>query len=109
MGYARVSASTVYCCWASIALGTGELVTARALDARDERLKRPAGLCVGSLDEDRDPWPLGGGGGGKEVVKPGFGEMLECTSESGRGNLAVRFPDGVSGETVVAALVGVPY
>lgn len=84
-------------------------MAARALDARDERLKRPAGLCVGSLDEDRDPWPLGGGGGGKAVVKPGFGEMLECTSESGRGNLAVRFPDGVSGEIVVAALVGVPY
>lgn len=43
------------------------------------------------------------------VVKPGFGEMLECTRESGRGNLAVRFSDGVSGETVVAALVGVLY
>lgn len=87
----------------------GELVAARALDARDERLKRPGGLCVGSFDEDRDWWPLGGGGGGNVVVKPGFGEMLECTRESGRGNLEVRFPDGVSGETVVAALVGVLY
>jgi len=85
------------------------LVAARALDAKDERLKRPAGLCVGSLDEDRDAWPLGGGGGGNVVIKLGFGEILECTRESGRGNLAVRFPDGVSGETVVAALVGVLY
>ncbi len=84
-------------------------MAARALDARDERLKRPAGLWDGSRDEDRDPWPFGVGGGGNVVVKPGFGDMLECTRESGGGNLAERFPDGVSGETVVAALVGVLY
>ena len=84
----------------------GELVAARALDVKDERLKRPDVLCVVSLDEDRDG-PLGGGGGGNVVVKPGFGERFECTRESGRGNLELRFPDGVSGETVVAALVGV--
>ena len=41
------------------------------------------------------------------VVNTGFGEMLECTRESGRGSLGARFVDGVSGETVVAALVGV--
>lgn len=85
------------------------MVAARALDVRDERLKRLDGFCVGSLDEHRDWWPLGGGGGGNVVVKPGFGDMLQCTRESGRGNREVRFPDGVSGETVVAALVGVLY
>ncbi len=50
---------------------------------------------------------MGGGGGGKDVVKPGFGERFECTRESGRGNLGARVLDGVSGEIVVAALVGV--
>ena len=43
------------------------------------------------------------------VVKPGFGELFECTRDSGRGNLRLRLPDGVSGDTVVAALVGVLY
>ena len=41
-----------WCCCISMVFGAGELLTIRALDARDERLKRPCGLSVAFLDED---------------------------------------------------------
>lgn len=91
----------------SIALEAGGLTAKRALEVKDDRLKRPCDLSPRLRDADRERCPWGGGGGGNELVNPGLGDTFEWTRDRGRGYLVGRVVDGVAGEIVVAALVGV--